>query len=188
MKTEQFFIFNRFHDVDTPVKEFKISEFGRFSFSWKRCNTYLSSSGIWRAIMEMASSHKSDQPLISDNFKAWIFKSTLGTLDHWLGLRHWTFNRPGNCGTLCFPEFNITADDNGKLLDVLPNSNCSASLEVALTKIAGNNLVPGSILNLCLVSLPSQVKLTMPVEVSIKHPMKRPVEGALPDGSWLTSA
>ena len=78
---------------------------------------------------------------------------------------------------------------------------CSASLLDALRKTLGNSLVPGSILNLCLISFPSHVKLriegdrmgscqylTKPVATSTKQPTKSPVEGGLPDGSLLTSA
>ncbi len=72
-----------------------------------------------------------------------------------------TLSLGGNCGTLCFPEFSSTAEDSGRLLEVLPSSNCTASLEVALKKMAGKSFTPGSIRNFCRVSLPSQVKLVL---------------------------
>ncbi len=72
-----------------------------------------------------------------------------------------TLSLGGNCGTLCFPELSRTAEDRGRLLEVLPSSNCTASLLVALKKMAGKSFTPGSILNFCRVSLPSQVKLVL---------------------------
>ena len=75
----------------------------------------------------------------------------------------------------------------------------------ALRNTLGKSFVPGSILNRCLISLPSHVKLeqgsikswtncedecdmylTTPVATSIKQPTKSPVDGGLPEGSLLT--
>lgn len=51
------------------------------------------------------------------------------------------------CGCKCFPELSNTAEDRGRVVDVLPNSNWSISLLVASTNTAGNSFVPGSIWN-----------------------------------------
>ena len=88
-----------------------------------------SSSGICNATIDIASSQSSDQPRISDSFKACILSSTFGTRDHWFGFKHWTLSLGGNWGVACFPEFKRTADDKGSVVDVLPSSNWSAAQE-----------------------------------------------------------
>ena len=49
--------------------------------------------------------------------------------------------------------------DNFKQFDNILPLTCKASLLEALRKTLGKSFVPGSILNLCLISLPSHVKL-----------------------------
>ena len=89
---------------------------------------------------------------------------------------------------MCLPEFTRTAADKGKVVWVLPSSNWKASLLEAFKKTEGKSLVPGSMRKRCLISLPSQVKLTTPVDTSTKQPTKSPVEGGFPEGSLDTSA
>lgn len=152
-----------------------------------RISMHLSSSGMWRASMEMASSQSIDQPRISESLSAWTWSDWLGTLAHWWGFRHWTLSLGGNWGMTWRSEFWSTAADRGKVVEVRPSSICKISLLVASTNIAGNNFVSGSILNLWLVSLPSHVKDTQPVTVSTKQPTNIPCDAPLPDASCVTS-
>merc|ERR1719500_17638 len=110
--------------------------------------------------METGSSLRRDQPRMSDSLSAWFTRFRFGTRAQVFGFIHCTFSLCGNCGTMCFPELTITAAERGRVVWVLPSSNCKASLLEALRKTLGKSLVPGSILNLCLISLPSHVKLT----------------------------
>lgn len=61
-----------------------------------RISMHLSSSGKCKANMDTGSSHNILQPLISDSFKACTSRDWFGTLAHWCGLRHCTFNLGGN--------------------------------------------------------------------------------------------
>ena len=152
-----------------------------------RMSIHLSSSGMCKASIDTASSHNMDHPLISDSLSACTCSDWLGTLAHWCGFRHWTFNLGGNWGITWRSLLCSTAADKGNVVDVLPSSICRISLLVASTKMAGKSLVSGSILNLWLVSLPSQVNEIQPVDVSTKQPTNMPCDAPLPEASCVTS-
>jgi len=58
---------------------------------------HLSSSGMWRASMDTASSQSILQPRMSDSFRAWTCRDWLGTRAHWWGFKHCTLSLGGNC-------------------------------------------------------------------------------------------
>ena len=53
---------------------------------------YLSSSGMWMAIMETGSSLSKDHPRMSESLRAWFTRLRFGTLAHVFGFMHCTFN------------------------------------------------------------------------------------------------
>ena len=54
---------------------------------------YLSSSGMWMAIMETGSSLSKDHPRMSESLRAWFTRLRFGTLAHVFGFMHCTYNK-----------------------------------------------------------------------------------------------